>query len=45
MSKTRKSRILIADDNATNVELLEVYLANIDCELAVAVDGRGTIGE
>lgn len=42
MSDT-KSRILIADDNATNVELLEVYLGDIDCEIAVAVDGRDTL--
>jgi CheY-like chemotaxis protein len=38
-----KSRILIADDNPTNVELLEVYLGELDCELAVAVDGRDTL--
>ncbi len=38
-----KSKILIADDNATNVELLEVYLAEIDCEIATAVDGRDTL--
>lgn len=42
-SPPRKSRILIADDNATNVELLEVYLSEIDCETAVAVDGRDTL--
>ncbi len=38
-----KSRILIADDNATNVELLEVYLAEVACEIATAVDGRDTL--
>jgi CheY-like chemotaxis protein len=38
-----RSRILIADDNAQNVELLEVYLAGLDVELAVAVDGRDTL--
>jgi two-component system alkaline phosphatase synthesis response regulator PhoP len=43
MPATRKSRILIADDNATNVELLEVYLAGLDCDTAVAVDGRDTL--
>ena len=43
MADSRKSRILIADDNQTNVELLEVYLAGMDCELAVAVDGRDTL--
>ncbi|HEX4129297.1 MAG TPA: response regulator [Pirellulales bacterium] len=38
-----KSRILIADDNPTNVELLEVYLNEVDCETAVAVDGHDTL--
>ena len=38
-----KRRILIADDNATNVELMEVYLSEIECETAVAVDGRDTL--
>jgi CheY-like chemotaxis protein len=39
----RKSRILIADDNGPNVELLEAYLTGIDCQIAVAVDGRDTL--
>jgi two-component system, OmpR family, alkaline phosphatase synthesis response regulator PhoP len=38
-----KSRILIADDNEPNVELLEAYLSDIDCEIEVAVDGRDTL--
>jgi CheY-like chemotaxis protein len=38
-----KSKILIADDNQTNVELLEVYLAEVECEIATAVDGRDTL--
>lgn len=38
-----KSKILIADDNPTNVELLQAYLGEIDCEVAVAVDGRDTL--
>jgi CheY-like chemotaxis protein len=38
-----KSKILIADDNPTNVELLEVYLADLDCEIRIAVDGRDTL--
>jgi CheY-like chemotaxis protein len=38
-----KSRILIADDNEPNVELLEAYLSDLDCEIAVAVDGRDTL--
>lgn len=39
----RKSRILIADDNVPNVELLEAFLAEFDCEIAVAADGRETL--
>ncbi|MDA9718043.1 response regulator [Planctomycetaceae bacterium] len=37
------SRILIADDNEPNRELLEVYLADVDCEIATAVDGTDTL--
>ena len=39
----RKSRVLIADDNEANVELLEAFLSKLDCEIAVAVDGRDTL--
>ena len=38
-----KNKILIADDNPTNVELLEVYLNDVDCQIEVAVDGRDTL--
>ncbi len=41
MSGTPK--ILIADDNAANRELLEAYLANFDCETEMAVDGAETL--
>ena len=41
----QKSRILIADDNGPNVELLEAYLGGVDCEIAVAVDGRDTLAK
>ena len=37
------SRILIADDNEPNRELREVYLADVDCEIATAVDGADTL--
>ena len=37
------SKILIADDNPTNVELLEAYLSERPCEIAVATDGRATL--
>jgi CheY-like chemotaxis protein len=40
-----KSRILIADDNEPNVELLEAYLSGLDVETAVAVDGRDTLDQ
>lgn len=36
-------RILIADDNPQNVELLEAYLAGLECELETAVDGEDTL--
>lgn len=38
-------RILIADDNAANRELLEAYLVNVDCELETAVDGVDTLAK
>ena len=36
-------RILIADDNVQNVELLEAYLAGIPCEITTASDGEETL--
>ena len=38
-----KSKILIADDNVPNVELLEAYLGEIPCEIAIAADGQETL--
>ncbi len=40
-----KSRILIADDNVPNVELLEAYLIDVDCEIAIAYDGQQTLDQ
>ncbi len=40
-----KDRILIADDNQPNRELLEVYLASVDAELESAVDGQDTLNK
>ena len=37
------SKILIADDNQPNVELLEAYLAEVKCEIATAADGHETL--
>lgn len=36
-------KILIADDNQANVELLEAYLAGIDCDTEIAVNGQDTL--
>jgi two-component system, OmpR family, alkaline phosphatase synthesis response regulator PhoP len=38
-----KSKILIADDNQPNRELLEAYLASIDCDIEIAIDGQETL--
>jgi PleD family two-component response regulator len=43
--KPEKSRILIADDNQPNVELLEAYLAGLDIDTEVAVDGQDTLSK
>lgn len=37
------NKILIADDNQANCELLEAYLATVDCEVQVAVDGQDAL--
>ena len=39
----KKHKILIADDNQPNCELLEAYLDGLDCEIEVAIDGQETI--
>ncbi|HEY2157037.1 MAG TPA: response regulator [Isosphaeraceae bacterium] len=36
-------KILIADDNPQNVELLEAYLADVECETEIAVDGEDAL--
>ncbi|TWT55920.1 response regulator [Allorhodopirellula solitaria] len=38
-------RILIADDNAANRELLEAYLVRVECELETAIDGADTLAK
>lgn len=42
---SKPAKILIADDNAANRELLEAYLATIDCEIEMAVDGEETLAK
>jgi DNA-binding response OmpR family regulator len=36
-------KILIADDNPQNVELLEAYLSGLECEIQTAADGDATL--
>ena len=43
MTNDSRDRVLIADDNEANVELLEAYLSDMDVETAVAVDGQDTL--
>jgi CheY-like chemotaxis protein len=38
-------RILIADDNQANAELLEAYLADVACQLDFAYDGEETLAK
>lgn len=40
-----KNKILIADDNQANRELLEAYLATYDCVTDIAVDGQDTLAK
>ena len=37
------NKILIADDNVVNVELLDAYLAEFDCVIETAMDGAETL--
>jgi DNA-binding response OmpR family regulator len=36
-------KFVIADDNLQNVELLEAYLSDVDCEIKTAFDGEETL--
>ena len=40
---TEKNRILIADDNPANCELLQAYLEEVDCQIELAIDGQDTL--
>ncbi len=43
MNEATTNRILIADDNQANCELLEAYLSALDCEIEIAMDGQQTL--
>ena len=45
MAESPRWKILIADDNAQNVELLEAYLADFPADTAVAADGAETLAK
>ena len=40
-----RNKILIADDNQANRELLEAYLAAVDCDTEIAIDGQDTLAK
>ena len=40
-----KNRVLIADDNQPNRELLDAYLAAVDCDIEFAVDGQDVLNK
>ena len=42
-NESKTNRILIADDNLANRELLEAYLSELDCETEIAEDGQETL--
>ena len=39
----QNNRILIADDNVANSELLQAYLADVECEIEFSIDGQDTL--
>lgn len=43
MSENVTHKILIADDNEANRELLEAYLGDLECEIEMAEDGQQTL--
>ena len=42
-SEDKRSKILVADDNVQNCELLQAYLDDLDCDVIVAYDGQETL--
>jgi two-component system cell cycle response regulator len=39
------SSVLVVDDNPQNLELLQAYLEDLDCEIRTATDGVGALAE
>lgn len=44
-TSAKKPRILIADDNQSNRELLEAMLSEVDCDVDIAADGPETLAK
>ncbi|MBN2583338.1 MAG: response regulator [Planctomycetes bacterium] len=42
-NQDKRSKILVADDNVQNCELLQAYLDDLECDVAVAYDGQETL--
>ncbi len=42
-SQDKRSKILVADDNVQNCELLQAYLDDLGCDVVVAYDGQETL--
>jgi len=42
-SEGKRSKILVADDNVQNCELLQAYLDDLDCDVILAYDGQETL--
>lgn len=45
MPETPVWKILVADDNIQNLELMEAYLSDLKCEVLTAVDGEETLAK
>lgn len=45
MPESPGGKILVADDNLQNLELIEAYLADLKCEILSAYDGEETLAK
>lgn len=45
MAENPTWKILVADDNRQNLELIEAYLGDFECEILTAVDGDETLAK
>jgi len=44
-AQEKRSKILVADDNVQNCELLQAYLDDLDVDVLLAYDGQETLGK